>query len=252
MRKFRTPVVLCALLCLSLGTTVRGVEARLPTAAELFEKFLAANGGRSNIQGLKTVFVRGKIAEAEGEPLDFKLYRKRPDKFRMHLTVPGGAIDAIFDGKLGWNVQTPEGGAPSVQVLEGAMLEQMRLESGIDSPFFNLSGYLDDVASVGIEEVKGEPAIRLDIGPNVPSRYASIWISQTHYQEVKLLMRSDAEDPDQGSGEETVLSDFIQVEGVWAARKMETFQRGELVKWIQIEDVRVNLGVFDSFFTVQD
>ena len=73
----------------------------LPTKYELYEQFLDSNGGRSNLSDIVSLIIHGTIKQDETE-LDFKIFRKRPDKLRIQINRNGFQINTIYDGRSAW------------------------------------------------------------------------------------------------------------------------------------------------------
>lgn len=88
----------------------------LPTADQLFEKYLKALGGRASIEGIKTRFtkatlLRPKLINAgtpsaaiinRGESWTIETYQKAPHKYLAVITTPDGVVYQGFNGNAGW------------------------------------------------------------------------------------------------------------------------------------------------------
>ena len=117
------------------GDVVAQAE-QLPTAAELHRRFIENNGGRTNIQELKSLVIDARIIEAEGQTVEFKFYRKRPEMMRMRYYLPQYTLETLYDGRNGWRLMTSLNSGETLQEeLSEAQLEVLRASSSIEGPF---------------------------------------------------------------------------------------------------------------------
>src|SRR5260370_30697847 len=78
----------------------------LPSADDIFNKYIAAIGGQAAIDKLTSRVAKGTIAQANGNSFQFELYQAAPDKFYLMVTTPQGPFDPGFNGQVGW-AKTP-------------------------------------------------------------------------------------------------------------------------------------------------
>ena len=87
----------------SYTVPVSGVSQR-DEAKTLLNKAIAAKGGLSKLQGIKTVKAEGTMTAATaGKPVAFKVvqYVQYPNRFRTDAEMPGGQVTQVFaDGKF--------------------------------------------------------------------------------------------------------------------------------------------------------
>jgi photosynthetic reaction center cytochrome c subunit len=79
-----------------------GAAPALPTADQLFDRYLAASGGAEAVQKVNSRIEKGMLAASGGQHFPVDVYGKAPDKriSVMHLT--GGDSVTGFDGHSGW------------------------------------------------------------------------------------------------------------------------------------------------------
>jgi zinc protease len=95
------------------------------TAKALLDKAIAAKGGLSRLQGIKTVHSEGTMIVTDlAGPVPFKVVAniEYPDKFRIDADMPGGRVAQVYsqgrywvidpDGKVG---EMPEEGRPQIK-----------------------------------------------------------------------------------------------------------------------------------------
>ncbi|MFW6218458.1 MAG: hypothetical protein ACOC4K_05655, partial [Verrucomicrobiota bacterium] len=98
-------------------------------------------------------------------------------------------------------------------------------------------------------EVDGHPCVRLRVLPAADVVHDYIWLSLEHYQEVKLMSREEPGADGSDDRERSVLFDqFEQVDGVWFALRSRFYSDDRLTRTLRIEDVRTNVGIYDSYF----
>ena len=95
--------------------------AALPSAEDVFSKYIAALGGQQAIDKLKSRVATGTIVQANGNTLQFELYQVAPDKFYQLVTTPQGPFERGFNGTVGW-----EKSARGVRELTEGELAQVR------------------------------------------------------------------------------------------------------------------------------
>ena len=103
----------------------------LPSADDIFNKYLTAIGGQSAIDKLKTRTAKGTIVQANGNSFPFELYQSG-DKFYLMVTTPQGPFERGYNGQVGW-----EKTARGVREVTGAELTGFRVSNSLFS-FINL------------------------------------------------------------------------------------------------------------------
>ena len=104
----------------------------LPSADDIFNKYLAAIGGQPAIDKLKTRTAKGTILQANGNSFPFELYQSGPDKFYLMVTTPQGPFERGFNGQVGW-----EKNAQGMREIAGVALASFRAANSLFS-FINL------------------------------------------------------------------------------------------------------------------
>lgn len=227
-------------------------DERIPSAAEIYRGFVNANGGRSNIMSLSTLVISGQMVYAEGQVNEFKLYRKRPGMIRMCWIKPGVNVEVAYDGEYAARrITYVANGERELQELSAAELEGLRHDSSMNSPFFTVGSNSDNILSIEHDSVRGVSAFRLEIDPSAEIPFETIWLDAETFQEIKLAQRVTSEESDVPMLVEVFLSDISQVEGVYFARKADYYHDGTFFKAVEIERIRANIGIFDSYFTLK-
>lgn len=219
----------------------------LPNGMELTQSYLEVNGGRANIAKIQSLFVSGQMSTKDGVTRPFKLMKKRPKMLRLQVEIGKALIITYFDGKKAYREFELPNGDTELQEIMGEELLNFDELSSIEGPFYLLAGRSDLIKSISEEEVNGELTYKLELERSENIGYDAIWLSQEHFQEVKLARILKTEE-DKELLQEVFLSEFDQIEGVYYAKNSRIYQDGVLQMEIDVERVRSNVGVFDTMF----
>ena len=97
----------------------------LPSADEIFNKYIAALGGQANIDKLKSRTLKASVVQPNGT-VSLESLQAAPDKFYITATTPGGAFERGFNGKVGW-----EKGPRGIRELNAAEVGQLQSSIGL-------------------------------------------------------------------------------------------------------------------------
>lgn len=247
IRRLYTRYVYLIGLCFVVYVPHSWAANKLPPVMDLQRSYIAENGGLANIQELSSLVASGDILDAEGNAHPFKLYRKRPDLMRIQIDLPQGAQMTIFDGRQAFRVVSRMGVPDKTIDLDTQEHLELKATSTMDGPFFALRSRPEQLEVVAEVEVDGQPAYEIAIGEGARSIYDRIWISQEHFQEVKILRPLQSNEGG-AEFEEIYFSDFEKIRGMWVAKLIRYERNGKHVQTVRIDRVRANVGVFDSFF----
>jgi outer membrane lipoprotein-sorting protein len=234
-----------------MGASALQAKETLPTVYDLYREFIAQNGGQKNLESLNSVIIKGSIDQDE-QKVNFRLYRKRPNKMRITIELENLEISTIYDGSQAWREVSSETDLIALTELKGDELATIKKDSIFDSPFHAAFDKRKYITVVGIEDVNGKEAVRLDFDPIGDFGYKSLWLSMDHCQEVKMLRPCIEDGVDAKKDEAIHYQGFERINGVYWANFMRHFVNGELTKEIHIEDVLPNAGVFDYYFEVDE
>ncbi len=97
----------------------------LPSADEIFTKYITAIGGQANIDKLKSRSLKGSVVQPNGT-VAFESVQAAPDKFYITATTPGGAFERGFNGTVGW-----EKGPRGTRELSAVEVAQLQSTIGL-------------------------------------------------------------------------------------------------------------------------
>jgi Photosynthetic reaction centre cytochrome C subunit len=118
--------------------------AALPSADDVFNRFIAALGGQQAIDNLKSRESKGTITAANGATAQFELYQSAPDKFYQIVTSPQATAERGFNGAVGW--QKTARGVIQLTGQLSADLADFRAANGL----FNLIKLREQFSSVRV------------------------------------------------------------------------------------------------------
>ena len=220
------------------GKAVKPQVAVDPAAAAVsafVDAFEKANFGLLT-ERAQAICFRGSLEEG-GVKRDLVIFKKRPNKLRIHVVEGGLVIGVIaFDGRDVWRQAM---GRPATHV------------SGITAEEFAKSARFDDPI-VGCLE-RGASA-RLEVGPGAsPERLHIVEKDGTHWVETIDPATEDelslVQSRPEGSSVETRFRDYRRVGNLNVAHVVEQWVDGKLRSTTRIADVSVDPGLVDRLFT---
>lgn len=258
-RRYLKSLVLSAVLMLGMtaaqANETNDESSQFPSVEQVYNKFLANNGGQLNLSKMISVIINGHIDQA-GQTLDYKFYRKRPNKLKIQLELDDFQLNTIFDGQNGWVEVRDDSGILKVTKMEGEELELIKKDSSFDSPFYVPLQNLKYITVGAFETVNGIKTLRMDLDPKGDFTYTNIWISLDNYQEIKLrknLTKKQLENPafKEEKYEDIYYEDYRKQDGVHLPFQVKHYIGDTLEKVVYIDEIIINRGIFDYLFEVQ-
>ncbi len=236
------------------GVSDSVADEALPSPMQLYRAYLDKSGGLAHLSKLNSVKMTGSILMGErGDVVAVSIYRKRPDKMRIKMEFPNHVLETIFDGKSGMRRHLDlNGDVIGSEQLSGEDLVHLARSSLMDGLFQQLARELSDVEQLSWDKVNGIVAIRVDLVADNQLGYDAVWLDKETLQESKL--RRILKDPETGEGsvEETYFSEMDLVEGYFFPRVSRTYVEGEFQQEVRVERIRLNSGIFDSYFKMPE
>lgn len=214
---------------------------RLPSAADVLEKYVKAIGGRDALQKFKTRYQAGTV---ELSPMGLKgtieSYSRSDDRSLTKVSLAGiGDILDGYDGKTAWTVNPIQGS----RIKEGRELLQTKRnniyarESSIDKIYKN-------VMVRGIEKV-GERDVYVLVasGDGLPDDILYF------DKETGLMLRSDTISitPEGEQAVKTFYDDYREVDGIKSAFKIKAITPAFEINSV-ITEVKYGMPIEDSKF----
>lgn len=228
------------------GKPVAGVEEPLPeglTALDVVENYLAAIGGREKLEAVQDVSLTMN-ATIQGMPMQVTLLRKVPGKMNLKVEMNGMTVsETRFDGERGWASAMGQS-----QKLEGEEAESLKGQALIFPELeFHNKGY--ELTLDGIEPLEGGRAYRiLAAGPG--------GVQSTSYFDVQTGLKvKTVSTQDAGQGPVEVSSEFSEyseVEGIRFPHKVVASGMTPFPLAMAVESVKINSGLADELFIVEE
>jgi hypothetical protein len=106
----------------SFAATARKPDDSLPSADQVFDKYIQAIGGKAAFDKLKTRVWKGTYQASNGTSMPYEVQQSAPDKFLAILTTPKqGVFQTVLNGAKGWGQN-----ARGVREFSGSSLAQLR------------------------------------------------------------------------------------------------------------------------------
>jgi hypothetical protein len=212
-------------------------HANLPSAGQLFDKYLAAVGGADAVNKIKTRVQKGTI-DAFGSQYPIEVYSEAPEK-RLSIAHPqSGPSVTAFNGEVGW-LTTP-GGVHRMSPAEG---EAARIDATLHFPVKVREMYQDFKVRPG-EEIAGRPTFEVR-GTASGKPTLRLFFDQ----ENGLLLRSIryAETPLGRNPTQIDYADYRTAEGVKIPYRWTLARPGGSFT-IKIDEVQQNVPVEEKLF----
>jgi len=213
---------------------------KMPTADDIFNKYVAAIGGQAAIEKLKSRTAKGTIAQANGNSFQFELLQSG-DKFYFMVTTPQGAFERGFDGQVGW-----EKTARGVREITGGELANFRAGNGL----FNLINLKDQYARpprVRRDKIGDRDVYVMD-GATADGKRLRFYFDAA----TGLLLRRVTFTPTMVGNipDQADLEDYREVDGAKFAfiARSSTTEAGNPVSTRTFTEMKINVPVDDSKF----
>lgn len=221
------------------------VPASAQTLDEVLAKNYKAKGGLEKLKAVKTIRLTGKLTLGPGIEAPFVIEQKRPNMFRMDITVQGMTIVQAYDGKVGWMLNPMQGRKDPEPLPEDA-LKQVEEQSDMDGPLLDYKAKGHTVELVGKESVEGSPAYKIKVTlKNGDVRY--IFLDADSFLEIRTEGKTKVRGTEVDG--ESSIGDYKEVDGLTIPFAVETGQKGSPQKQkIVIDKVEINVPVDDAKF----
>lgn len=208
------------------------------TSEKVVEDYLAAVGGRENLESLTDISVKMTM-EMQGMSLEYELIRKAPDKLLMSMKMGGNVMSLTsFDGVAGKTA-----GMQGDRILVGEELDDLKIQALFMPELdYRGAGFITELAS--LEKIDGRDAYKLEITD--PSGAVSL-----EYYDVengyKIRDEKTEETPSGPMLQSNTYEDYREVEGIMYPHKM-IISIGPQTITATVDNVVFNAGVDDAVF----
>jgi outer membrane lipoprotein-sorting protein len=132
-----------------------------PSPTHLVQQAIEARGGLERLRAIQSERLSGKISFGS-QVGTLRVEFKRPDRMRMEIGLPSGAVVRFLDGASGWTSDTSR--SPSqFRPMSAAELEKARREADMDGPLVDSKAKGIRIALAGQGQVQGRATDELEI-----------------------------------------------------------------------------------------
>ncbi len=219
--------------------TVSKIEAGV-TAKSVIDNYIAAIGGRANVEKVKDKLtsLKGSI---QGMEIKLDISNKAPNK-SLSITDAGMMKQqTVFDGTKG--KITAMG---NEKIFEGDDLLQLKLESTLNL-FLDYESAGITPKLTGMEKVDGKDAYVVSLSlPN-----GKIWLNYYDKESGLLVKESKTMETPQGAfTQSTLMKDYKEVEGVKYPFKLSQSFGPQIIE-LEVTSIKVNSGLDDELFKIK-
>jgi hypothetical protein len=242
MKAFYCRISQGILLCLALLSEARGAD-NPPSVDSILDKFVAACGGKSAIEKVKSRTIRGEL-DLMGSTTDWLLEAKAPNKQLSGFNNPAlGDVADGFDGTVAWSKNQS-----GVRVKEGEELAKTKRDAEFYR-YLKLKQLYPNLSYKGTDKVDGEEVHVLECKPSASARETFSFSTKSN-----LLIRqeSEFEGPQGKIGVTVRLMDFRPVDGIQYAHSLKFKIRAaeqEIDFAIKVKEVKHDATIEDAKFS---
>lgn len=151
-------LVLATCAAWSGGASLGAAQASLPTGRGVIDKYVEAIGGAAAVAQVSSLHVKGQLDTPDGTRGTFEMYRARPSKLLLRVTIPSVGVQLRgYDGKVGW-----ESGYSGHAVLTGRRLNELIHDAQFDT-VLRAPGLVREATTTNQTKFGGRPAYRVKV-----------------------------------------------------------------------------------------
>lgn len=232
-------------------TIVTGFAAQSQSVDEILEKYFTNIGGKDAISKIQTTRMTGKV-KAQGMEFPTVMLSKGP-KQKVSFTFQGiEFVQPCFDGEAGWQTNFMNMKPEKMEAEDSEMLKA-QFEDFPD-PFLKYKEKGYKLELLGSETVEGTDCFKIKlskkpftIGGVEEENATTYYFDKENY--VPILTKSlIPKGPAKGKYQETLLSDYQEVDGVVMPFSIAQKFDGQVAASIEIEKIEINVPIEDSIF----
>jgi outer membrane lipoprotein-sorting protein len=237
-----------SLSVLSLFLLILAVSAPCQTTEEVMEKMIQAQGGRDALAKIKDSTFTGTIEMIQmGISGAASMYQKEPNMMRIDAEVMGMTFTQAYDGETAWTTNPQTGETAKMPEKETVYMKRQAL--GNDA-LLNPKKYGITYNYAGKEKIGEKEYLVLE------QTYSDGYKSTIYLDpETYLVYKTKGLTLNQMSVEveqESILSDYKEVEGMMIPHTITSYQDGEEFMTITLTGMSFNTGLEDSFFKMSE
>jgi outer membrane lipoprotein-sorting protein len=214
------------------------------TAEKIIKKMIEIQGGKKVFEGIKDMTLSGNLEVVQqGLNGSITVSKKEPNKMRKDIEIMGMVITQAYDGETAWGVHMQTGNAEEMEAQQAAEMKRQSLPI-ISLLYPEKYGFSFDYK--GKEKIEDKDYFVIE--ETYPDGFkATLYVDTETY----LIYKTKAKTMSPMGYEvesEQFTSDYKKVDGMIIAHSMVSFIEGEEYIIINVTSVKINTGLEDSFF----
>lgn len=218
---------------------------------EILEKYFANIGGKDAISKIQSTRMTGKV-KAQGMEFPTVMLSKGAKQKVSFIFQGIEFVQPCFDGEAAWQTNFTSMKAEKMEAEESEVLKA-QFEDFPD-PFLKYKEKGYSLELLGSETVEGTDCFKIKltkkpfkIGGVEEENATTYYFDKENY--VPILTKSlIPKGPAKGKYQETVLSDYQEVDGVVMPFSIAQKFEGQVAASIEIEKIEINVAIEDSVF----
>lgn len=202
--------------------------------------YIEGLGGAENWEKIESLRVAGTL-KLKGTDYELNAYQKKPDYIKMKIYGPQQDVTLGYDGKVAWQIssQVKEGAQPMDTEAARRFIHGAHFGNHLLYPYAKgkTVSYIDTVPVEGT--ICHQMRVVLDTGFQV-----DYFIDIRTYLEIKVTNL----DLQNSRSSSVVYTDYIREFGMPIAKKVTSYENGEWVSDLTLEEVKVNSGIMPWMF----
>lgn len=219
------------------------------TVDQVITKYIQALGGMDKLKSVKTRRMTGKMTVGPGIEAPLVIEQKRPNSFRLDVTLQGLTMVQAFDGKTGWMIM-PFQGKKDPEPMSPDDIKEFEEQADFDGSLVDYQQKGHKVELVGKEPVEGSDAYKLKVTlKSGDVRY--VYLDTDSFLEIK----SEGKRTVRGTEVEfeTSSGDYKSVEGLMMPFSFEQGMKGgQQRSKITVEKIEMNPAIDDARFKMPE
>lgn len=232
--------VLVGILLIAASTTI----AQELNLTQVLDKYYKASG-IEKLQDVKTIIMTGSITTWVIMPT--KIYKARPNKYRMERDVNDITGLTVYDGQIGWTT-APWSKNPKPQLVTEPNLSDLKIQADFDGVLYNWKEKGHNVELIGLEKLGDSDVYRIKLTrfDNIVEFY--LIDSKTFLIQKKVGTRN-------AKGKDIKIdftfSDYRNIDGIMFPFDIMNNSEGQLSSAeTQYESIEVNKSIDDNLFVM--
>jgi outer membrane lipoprotein-sorting protein len=219
------------------------------TADDVINKYFESVGGIDKWKSLKSMKMTGNMSMQMGE-IQFTIYRKAPDKFKIVLNIQGQEIvPQAYDGETAWMINPFAGGNGPAKVPDD-QIQAVKDESEFEDPFINYKTKGYEASYEGTADVAGTQCnvVKMVKHKGVEGQE----MSSNYYFDLATNLQIMVKQKSAQSMEQEIeiyMSDYQEIaDGLLMPFVMDTHMKGQSVQKLTFTAITANEELPDDIF----